>query len=71
MSDTQKLYVERLKLAAIYAAAVLVFAIANNLAARYLGPDAPKLEAPAPVIVVAPGGDGPAPVVQVLHPKGQ
>lgn len=70
MSDTQRLYVERLKMALLYAVAVLVFAALNALATRYLGPGVPKIEAPAPVIVVAPGGDGPLPVVQVLHPKG-
>lgn len=69
MSEATEKYLERLKLAAIYAAAVLTFAVANSLAARYLGPGAPKIEAPAPVVIVA-NPDGSLSRVEVLNPKG-
>ena len=66
--DATKQYLERLKLAAIYAAALLTFAVANALAARYLGPDAPKIEAPAPVILVT-NPDGTVSRAEVHNPS--
>jgi hypothetical protein len=69
MADTVTGYVERLKLVAIYAGAVLALSVATALANRWIGRDVTLPAIPPPVIVVNPDADGKVPSVQVLEPK--